>query len=158
MVVDAPSADAATGYDRCHSGHMCLFAEENRQGAMAFFEIGSPDLALQNFDNRTRSWRNRHTSSFCMYVNVNYDNSAGADTFQPGTWGLASALPSARISHGGISRPARGLTGAPLDIETVEDCRLGGGRVAGGRRAALVAYSDVTVAQYNDHNTVIVEP
>lgn len=86
-VVDMPSANAATGYDRCKPGYMCLFAEENGQGAMAFFEIGSPNLALQNFDNRTRSWRNRNASSFCMYVNINYDNSAGAGTFQSGTQG-----------------------------------------------------------------------
>ncbi|WP_414941183.1 peptidase inhibitor family I36 protein [Amycolatopsis sp. cmx-11-51] len=92
VVVNVPSADAATGYDRCLPDRMCLFAEEDGQGAMAYFQIGSPDLALQDFDNRTRSWRNRHTSAFCMYVNINYDNSAGAGTFQAGTRGNVSEI------------------------------------------------------------------
>jgi len=87
VLVTVPSADAATGYDRCTAGYMCLFAGDDGQGAMALFQVGSPDLSLQNFDDRTRSWNNRNSSSFCMYVNKNYDNSAGAGTFHPGTRG-----------------------------------------------------------------------
>ncbi|WP_414942544.1 peptidase inhibitor family I36 protein [Amycolatopsis sp. cmx-11-51] len=87
MAGTVTAADAATGYDRCPAGHMCLFAGDDGQGAMAFFQVGSPDLSAQNFDDRTRSWNNRNSGSFCMYVNKYYDNSAGAGTFQPGTKG-----------------------------------------------------------------------
>jgi hypothetical protein len=81
------AAQAATGYDRCPQGYMCLFDGWDGTGVMAYFQTGSPDLALQNFDNRAQSQRNNNSSNFCAYVNKNYDNSSGSGTYQPGTTG-----------------------------------------------------------------------
>ncbi len=87
MVITPGAAEAATGYDRCPPGHMCLFDLWDGQGAMAYFKSGSPDLALQNFDDRAQSQRNNNSSSFCAYVNKYYDNSGTSGTYPPGTSG-----------------------------------------------------------------------
>ncbi|WP_409494754.1 peptidase inhibitor family I36 protein [Amycolatopsis sp. cmx-11-12] len=91
LVVAPGVAQAATGYDRCPPGYMCLFDDWDGQGAMAYFQAGSPDLALQNFDNRAQSQRNNNASNFCAYVNKKYDNSSGSGTYQPGTKGNFNA-------------------------------------------------------------------
>ncbi|GAA3874812.1 hypothetical protein GCM10022243_44700 [Saccharothrix violaceirubra] len=76
----ATPAQAATGWDRCNPGYICLFDYDNGQGPMAWFQIGSPDLRQQDFDNRTQSVWNRTSSRFCLYVNYNYANDQGAGT------------------------------------------------------------------------------
>lgn len=76
VAVSAP-AQAATGYDRCPAAHMCLFDEDNGNGAMAWFKTGSPDLRGQSFDNRTNSVWNRTSGSFRLYQGYNYSGDTG---------------------------------------------------------------------------------
>lgn len=76
-VAASTTAHAATGYDRCPSGYMCLFDLNDGQGAMAWFANGSPDLRGQGFDNRTNSVWNRTGSSFRLYQGYNYTGSSG---------------------------------------------------------------------------------
>ncbi|MBB5959068.1 hypothetical protein FHS29_005688 [Saccharothrix tamanrassetensis] len=79
------TAQAATGYDRCPAGNICLFDLPNGQGAMAWFKIGSPNLAGQSMDNRADSLWNRNASAFCLYLEHDYVNQGGV--FQPGARG-----------------------------------------------------------------------
>ncbi|WP_169514476.1 peptidase inhibitor family I36 protein [Actinokineospora enzanensis] len=52
-------ADAATGWDRCPNTYFCLFSGANGQGTIAYFHVGSPNLAGQGIDNAATSFWNR---------------------------------------------------------------------------------------------------
>ncbi|MGW5422283.1 peptidase inhibitor family I36 protein [Streptomyces sp. NPDC003943] len=66
------AAAAPRGYDRCPSGHFCLFSEYDGNGAIATFRFGSPNLALQNFDDLGLSYANNTDSVWCTYGDYNY--------------------------------------------------------------------------------------
>ncbi|WP_418960317.1 peptidase inhibitor family I36 protein [Streptomyces tritici] len=73
LVFTTGSAVAApAGYDRCPRGHFCLFSEYDGNGAIASFRLGSPNLALQNFDDLAASYANHTDSVWCTYGDYNY--------------------------------------------------------------------------------------
>ncbi|NKE61187.1 hypothetical protein FXN61_32205 [Lentzea sp. PSKA42] len=59
-------ANAATGWARCPAGSFCIFDLPNGGGAMAWFQVGSPDLRAQGMDNRASSWWNRNQDGFSL--------------------------------------------------------------------------------------------
>ncbi|WP_433336361.1 peptidase inhibitor family I36 protein [Spirillospora sp. CA-294931] len=66
------TANAAVGYDRCPSGHACLFSGANGSGSMAYFRYGSPDLRGQSMDNTAESIWNRAGAGALIYTGYNY--------------------------------------------------------------------------------------
>ncbi|APB00500.1 peptidase inhibitor family I36 protein [Nocardia seriolae] len=58
LAVAAP-AHAASGFDRCPDGSICLFTQPNGGGQMVPFRIGAPDLRWVGIDKSTQSVWNR---------------------------------------------------------------------------------------------------
>ncbi|MGP3979350.1 peptidase inhibitor family I36 protein [Streptomyces sp. 8N114] len=79
----APSAQAATGWDRCPHGSMCTFSENNGQGSIAIFQFGSPDLRQQGMDNHVGSFWNRSGKWMKLWDGYNYtgDNLGSAPAY-----------------------------------------------------------------------------
>lgn len=74
-------ARAADGFDRCPSGHLCLFSERDGNGTIGSFRSGAPDLAPYGVLNPLAAW-NRTNRKFCLYTYPNYVQLA--DTVDPG--------------------------------------------------------------------------
>ncbi|MEV6524633.1 peptidase inhibitor family I36 protein [Longispora sp. NPDC051575] len=74
MFAATPAQAAATGYDRCPQGYLCLFSDNDGNGTMAYFKFGSPDLRGQSMDNRASSFANRSGQGFSAYLDYNYQN------------------------------------------------------------------------------------
>jgi hypothetical protein len=89
MAVTAGTAEAAAGYDRCSTNHMCAFAWPDGQGPFIEMINGVEDLAHWNGgilnDQITTGW-NRSKYPFCFYVHSHYRG----DSYQsnPGTSGF----------------------------------------------------------------------
>lgn len=80
----APAAQAASGWDRCPHGSMCVFSEGNGQGGgMAVFNVGSPDLGQQGLDNHVGSFWNRSGKLMKLWDGYNYtgDNLGSSPTY-----------------------------------------------------------------------------
>lgn len=75
-LVGANAASAATGFDRCPAGYLCLFTGTNGTGTMAYFRYGSTNLGLQGMDNRVWSLRNRSGKGICGYDDYSYRGQA----------------------------------------------------------------------------------
>ncbi|MEU9700575.1 peptidase inhibitor family I36 protein [Streptomyces sp. NPDC047981] len=69
----APAGSAPRGFDRCPTGHFCLFDGPGGTGLMASFRSGSPDLARQGMDNRASSLaHNVPDTVWCLYDERDY--------------------------------------------------------------------------------------
>ncbi|TWD79266.1 peptidase inhibitor family I36 [Kribbella amoyensis] len=77
-VATAPSAQAATGYNRCPAGYYCMFSGYNGTGTIAYFKLQSPNLKLQGIDNASRSEWNRSGKLVTLYVDYNYNDGWGS--------------------------------------------------------------------------------
>ncbi|MEU8527258.1 peptidase inhibitor family I36 protein [Streptomyces sp. NPDC048629] len=104
LLATATAADSATaaprGYDRCPSGHFCLFSEYDGNGAIATFRFGSPNLADQNFDDLAMSYANNTDSVWCTYGDYNYSKAQLHSGWEAHTadslWELHSFVSSVR--------------------------------------------------------------
>lgn len=67
VVLSEGTASAATGWNRCPNGYLCLFDGANGTGTMGYFKKGSPNLAGQRLDNRVSSVWNRSGDYFDAY-------------------------------------------------------------------------------------------
>lgn len=96
----AAPANAATGWDRCHQGWFCVFAEPNGQGLMAMYQVGDPNLGdaygPQGMNNNIESVWNRTGSSWGLFKGT-YGTGEGAG-FGPGArtsiWWFANVASS----------------------------------------------------------------
>lgn len=68
----AAPAQAAVGYDRCPNGHFCIFSASNGGGRIAYFQLGSTDLRLQNIDGQVYSFWNRTGRYWDGFTDYNY--------------------------------------------------------------------------------------
>ncbi|AFU02485.1 peptidase inhibitor family I36 protein [Nocardia brasiliensis] len=68
----APAQAEAAGYDRCPSARFCIFSAPNGGGRIAYFQLGSTDLRLQNMDGQVYSLWNRTAQSWQGYTEYNY--------------------------------------------------------------------------------------
>ncbi|MGA6206383.1 peptidase inhibitor family I36 protein [Nocardia testacea] len=84
-------AQAAVGYDRCPNGHFCLFSASNGGGRIAYFQLGSTDLRLQNIDGQAYSIWNRTGRYWDGFTDYNY---RGGVIFRSGP-GQQSDVPAA---------------------------------------------------------------
>jgi hypothetical protein len=76
-VVSAPTAHAATGYDRCPANRMCVFSGKNGSGAIGIYQNGDVNLGdsigATGLNNTIESMRNRTSSKWCFYKDTNYN-------------------------------------------------------------------------------------
>lgn len=75
-VIPAPTADAATGYDRCPAARMCVFSGPNGSGAIGIYQSGDVNLGDSvgptGLNNTIESMRNRTSNNWCFYKDANY--------------------------------------------------------------------------------------
>lgn len=88
-MIAAPTAQAATGWDRCQDGYFCVFEHANGQGKYAMFKKGTADLGdkkvfngylndkISSIWNRDTGTTNGRLNFWCVYQNSN---------FRPTTW------------------------------------------------------------------------
>ncbi|MFD3947052.1 peptidase inhibitor family I36 protein [Streptomyces sp. NPDC058579] len=88
------AAAAPSGYDRCPSGHFCLFSEYDGNGAIASFRLGSPNLAQQGFDDLAASYANHTDSVWCTYGDYNYSKAQLYGAWDANTAGSLGELHS----------------------------------------------------------------
>ncbi|MGW1189537.1 peptidase inhibitor family I36 protein [Streptomyces sp. NPDC002559] len=62
----------AGGFERCPAARLCLFANADGTGTMAYFASGSPDLAQQAIDNDTSAYWNRTGANWDVFDLPNY--------------------------------------------------------------------------------------
>ncbi|QLY31002.1 peptidase inhibitor family I36 protein [Nocardia huaxiensis] len=65
-------AQAATGYERCPTGWICLFDRPDGEGTMKKFAIGSANLAEWGAEDFTRSLYNRTGAEVSLFTDRNY--------------------------------------------------------------------------------------
>ncbi|WP_052280202.1 peptidase inhibitor family I36 protein [Nocardia vulneris] len=68
----APAQAEAAGYDRCPSARFCIFSAPDGGGRIAYFQLGSTDLRLQNMDGQVYSLWNRTSKPWEGYTEYNY--------------------------------------------------------------------------------------
>lgn len=68
----APAQAEAAGYDRCPSARFCIFSAPNGGGRIAYFQLGSTDLRLQNMDGQVYSLWNRTSQPWQGYTEYSY--------------------------------------------------------------------------------------
>jgi hypothetical protein len=85
VLATASPAHAATGWNRCSSGYLCLFTNADGGGTYASFRVGSADLrnAISGyvFDNKFSSGWNRSSIDLCAYAGYNYTYGGVNKTF-----------------------------------------------------------------------------
>ncbi|MEV0618215.1 peptidase inhibitor family I36 protein [Nonomuraea sp. NPDC050404] len=75
-MVSAPApATAATPWDRCPHGSLCLFSGADGTGTIGIFKVGAPDLRRFGLDNNVRSVWNRSPRVAYGYDGFNYTGS-----------------------------------------------------------------------------------
>ncbi|GAB3578648.1 hypothetical protein GCM10027445_46080 [Amycolatopsis endophytica] len=65
-------AQAADGYYRCPPSHLCLFTGPDGTGAIATFQVGSPDLRQQGVDANVASVMNLTAKGVCGWSEPGY--------------------------------------------------------------------------------------
>lgn len=95
VVLAAPSAHAATGYDRCPVDRMCVFSGPNGSGTIGIYANGDVDLSDSigptGLNNTIESMRNRTAGYWCFYSGINYNG----QVWRGGPGGGANTIPSA---------------------------------------------------------------
>lgn len=73
----APHAEAATGYARCPSGHLCVFNGLNGSGRMAYYKNGDANLAdgvgATGMNNNIESLWNRTGNEWKLFGRTYYN-------------------------------------------------------------------------------------
>ena len=76
-VASAPTAYAATGYDRCPADRMCVFTGRNGSGAIGIYQNGDVNLGDSvgpaGLNNNIESMRNRTSRNWCFFKDANYN-------------------------------------------------------------------------------------
>ncbi|HSA52923.1 MAG TPA: peptidase inhibitor family I36 protein [Yinghuangia sp.] len=67
-----PAAHAADGYDRCPTGHYCMFSGLDGTGDMIALTTDTPDLAALGMNDRAKSDWNRTASTIRLWSEANY--------------------------------------------------------------------------------------
>ncbi len=100
----APTASAATGYDRCPADRMCVFTGPNGSGAIGIFANGDVNLGdtigPTGLNNNIESMRNRTSSYWCFFDGINYNG----NSWRGGPGGGANTVPAATNTISSLKR------------------------------------------------------